>query len=445
MEFRKAGNVYLQEINQKVRDGSLKINLHRLLVDIEKYAEFGKNECGGITRPSFSSADHQVREMFIKELEEMGLTVTIDGAANIWAKLKGNGKKNGSLVIGSHLDSVPNGGKYDGSLGVLMAKEIVKTIIENKVNLDHDLEIVSFTAEESNDFNLSTFGSRSFVGKLTADQLKESRDSTGALLNGELKKVGGGLNQFPAMKDMQAEKKAFIELHIEQGKRLESADISMAVIHSVVGTYRSFIKVIGEPNHSGTTMMVNRIDALTAAAEMILEVERYCREKGNVVGTVGKIAVTPNAANIIPGEVEFVLEIRAEKEETIELAVNSIQEVWAEIMKKRGVQLHKEVILDQKPVVLDQELAAIFENTARQMNEPYLTLPSMAVHDAAHMASITRSVMVFVKSIAGKSHCPEEYSEPADIEKAGNLILHGIINLDRALPETKDQLQVNNK
>ncbi|WML31161.1 hypothetical protein RCG24_04565 [Neobacillus sp. OS1-32] len=103
MEFRKAGNVYLQEINQKVRDGSLKINLHRLLVDIEKYAEFGKNECGGITRPSFSSADHQVREMFIKELEEMGLTVTIDGAANIWAKLKGNGKKNGSLVIGSHL------------------------------------------------------------------------------------------------------------------------------------------------------------------------------------------------------------------------------------------------------------------------------------------------------------------------------------------------------
>lgn len=415
----------------------MKINLSRLLMDIERYAEYGKNEHGGVTRPSFSQADHQVRQLFIEELKEMGLKVTIDGAANIWGKYKGTGKKKGSIVIGSHLDSVPNGGKYDGPLGVLMAKEIVKTLQERNVTLDHDIDIVSFTAEESNDFNLSTFGSRSFVGLLTAEMLEGARDSKGALLNNKLKKVGGGLAKFPMMRNMQSDKKAFIELHIEQGQRLESANISMAVINSVVGTYRSFVSVIGEPNHSGTTMMEKRKDALAAAAEIILEVERYCKTKGNVVGTVGKLTVKPNAANIIPGQIDFILEVRAATERTIQKAVESIQEVWQEIAERRQVKIQQEVFLDQKPVVLDQELVTVLENTAREMNESCLTLPSMAVHDAAHMGSVTKSVMVFVKSIDGKSHCPEEYSRPNDIEKAGNLILQGIVQLDCTLSGTE--------
>ncbi|MDO7486899.1 M20/M25/M40 family metallo-hydrolase [Peribacillus frigoritolerans] len=171
----------------------MKINIDRLMSDIREYAEYGKNDQGGVTRPSFSQADHEVRARFIKELENMDLKVTIDGAANIWGRFKGNGKKQGSIVIGSHLDSVPNGGKYDGPLGVLMAKEIIKTLIENNVILDHDLEIVSFTAEESNDFNLSTFGSRSFVGKLNIEVLQDVFDSTGARLSDELIKAGEAL------------------------------------------------------------------------------------------------------------------------------------------------------------------------------------------------------------------------------------------------------------
>ncbi|WHX98703.1 Zn-dependent hydrolase [Neobacillus sp. DY30] len=411
----------------------MNITLSRLLQDIERYSEYGKNEHGGVTRPSFSYEDHQVRRLFIDELKEMGLQITIDGAANIWGKYKGTGKKKGSIVIGSHLDSVPNGGNYDGPLGVLMAKEIIQTIKDHNILLDHDIEIVSFTAEESNDFNLSTFGSRCFVGRLTSGMLENIRDSKGVLLSEELKKVGGGLDKFPEMKNMHNDKKAFIELHIEQGQRLENTNIPMAVINSVVGTYRSFVSVKGDPNHSGTTMMVNRRDALTAASEMILEVERYCKSKGNVVGTVGKINVIPNAANIIPGQVDFILEIRAESEEIIHEAVDSIQGVWNEVSCRRKVKVNQEVFLDQKPVILDQDMVSVLENTAREMNEPCLTLPSMAVHDAAHMASITKSVMVFVKSIGGKSHCPEEFSEPDDIEKVGNLILQGVIQLDRKI------------
>ncbi len=403
------------------------------MMDIDRYAEFGENDTGGITRPSFSCADHEVRQLFIRELREMGLSITIDGAANIWGRLRGNGRKNGSLVIGSHLDSVPNGGKYDGPLGVLMGKEIVKTLMENKVYLDHDIEIVSFTAEESNDFHLSTFGSRSFVGKLTPENLAEVRDSKGQLLSEELKKAGGGLDKYSLMKQNHKDKKVFIELHIEQGQNLETAGVSMGIINNVVGTYRSFVKVIGESNHSGTTMMANRKDALTAASEMILEVERYCKEAANIVGTVGSLNVTPNAANIIPGQIEFIVEIRADKERDMQLAVESIQKCWEEIAENRGVKIFYDVFLNQKPVALDLNLISILENTATEMQEPFLLLPSMAVHDAAHMASITRSVMVFVKSIAGKSHCPEEYSELADIEKAGNLILNGIINIDHIL------------
>jgi N-carbamoyl-L-amino-acid hydrolase len=404
-------------------------------MDLNRYAEYGKNDNGGVTRPSFSKADHQVRNIFIDELKNMGLTVAIDGAANIWASKNGKGKKKGSIVIGSHLDSVPNGGKYDGPLGVLMAKEIVKTLQENNVSLDHDLEIVSFTAEESNDFNFSTFGSRSFVGRLTAERLEGVRNSKGAFLKDELHKVGGGLDKYPVMKKMHSDKKAFLELHIEQGQRLENSEISMAIINRVVGTYRSKVKIIGEANHSGTTMMENRKDALAAAAEMILEVEMYCRAEGDVVGTVGTINISPNAANIIPGQVDFILEIRAETEAAIQKAVAKIRSSWDQIVGRRKVKMIQEVFLDQKPVALDQGLVTLIENTAKDLNEPCLILPSMAVHDAAHMASITKSVMVFVKSIGGKSHCPEEFSKSEDIEKAGNLLLNSIVRLDQMLSE----------
>ncbi|GHH99878.1 Zn-dependent hydrolase [Neobacillus kokaensis] len=414
----------------------MQVNIQRLMADIEAYADYGKSAHGGVTRPSFSPADYEVRERFIKEIEAMGLEVTIDGAANIWGRLKGTGKREGSLVIGSHLDSVPNGGKFDGPLGTLMAKEIIKTLLEHNVTLDHDLEIVSFTAEESNDFNLSTFGSRSFVGRLTAGMLEHACDSTGRSLNAELTKAGGGLEHFPLMQEMWKKKRAFIELHIEQGQRLESADIAVAVIDKVVGAYRSNVRVIGQSNHSGTTMMEHRQDALTAAAEMVLAVERQCKQSNSgVVGTVGKLNVSPNAANIVPGQVDFIFEVRGETEEKIQQTIAAVQKAWNEIAGRRQVKVEQQTFLDQKPVMLDKEIVHLLQKTAKQMREPYMILPSMAVHDAAHMAKITKSAMVFVKSIDGKSHCPEELSLPEDIEKAGNLILQGIINIDRELSQ----------
>ncbi|QBQ05403.1 Zn-dependent hydrolase [Sporosarcina pasteurii] len=412
----------------------LQIQLPRLLAALDSYAEYGRDERGGITRPSFSPADLEVRRRFIKELQDLGLDITIDGIANIWGKLKGNGKKKGSIVIGSHLDTVPNGGKYDGALGTLVAKEIIRTVIENNITFDHDLEIVSFTAEESNDFGLSTLGSRAFVGKLTEDELRMATDSTGLLLSDALQKVNGDIERIHEMASMHEEKRIFVEMHIEQGKRLESNDKSVAIINSLVGVYRSKVTVIGEANHSGTTMMSHRHDALTAVSEMILAVEQICGEdETDLVGTVGKLEVLPNAVNIVPGQVEFVLEIRGECQERMDQVVDKIETKWNEVTQRRKVQISQSILQQQKPTMLDEEIVSILQNSAERISVPYMTLPSMAVHDAAHMSLISKSAMIFVKSIDGKSHCPEEYSTPEDIKIASDVMLNGILAIDQQM------------
>ncbi|MBD8007200.1 Zn-dependent hydrolase [Bacillus norwichensis] len=412
----------------------MQINRQRLLNDIEKYSLYGRDERGGITRPAFSEPDMQVRELFIKELKDLGLKVSVDPIANIWGKRKGKGEMNGTIVIGSHLDTVPNGGKYDGALGVLIAKEVVVTLIENKIELQHDLEIVSFTAEESNDFGFSTLGSKTFAGKLTEEELIHASDSQGTLLKDAVRYAGGDLYKLDEMVKDRREKKAYVEIHIEQGKRLESNHLSVGIVEDMVGVYRTRVKVKGEANHSGTTMMAHRSDALAAASEMVLAVEKICcADETDLVGTVGQLSVEPNAVNVVPGEVNFVAEIRSEDEARMDHVINLIEENWKRILNARGVTMEQNLMVKQKPIPMDEDIVTIFRETADELSEPYTVFPSMAVHDAAHMASLSKACMIFVKSINGRSHCPEEYSKPEDIEKAANILLNGVINIDKVL------------
>lgn len=410
------------------------INIERLMEDIEQYARIGRSPEGGITRPCFSEADNRVRQRFADTLRAEGLSVEIDAAANVWGRLQGSGRKSGSLVVGSHLDTVPNGGAYDGALGVLMALELIRTVRDSGMEPDHDLEIVSFTGEEPNDFRVSTMGSRCFTGRLTPDVLESVEDADGRSLAGAMEAAGGGFSRFPEMWRKQEEKKAFLELHIEQGKRLERKDVPVAVVDSIVGIRREQITVIGSPNHAGTTMMDEREDALMAASEMALVVEDACGSRdGNSVGTIGRLQVYPNAANIIPGRVEFVLELRDEQWERIQEMRTRIHEEWAVIAQRRGVSVGSDVILEQQPVRLDPDIVALLEQAVSGRGIPAITLPSMAGHDAGHMASIAGTAMIFVRSIGGKSHCPEEYSEASDIEVAGNVMLDTLHLMDRAL------------
>src|SRR5699024_6801126 len=192
------------------------INIDRLMRDLSEYAQYGKDPTGGLTRPSFSEPDYEVREKFISELTNMGLDVHVDGIANIWGTYQGQATKQQPILIGSHLDTVPNGGAFDGALGVLVAKEVIQTLIDHDVALHHPIEIVSFTAEEPNDFNLSTMGSRTYLGKIDRETLEKTTDSTGRKLSDAVKKADGNVRD---MTISQKEFAASLELHIEQGKR----------------------------------------------------------------------------------------------------------------------------------------------------------------------------------------------------------------------------------
>jgi len=409
----------------------MKINIERLMSNINEYARYGEDPKGGVTRPSFSQEDYSIRNRFISELQKINLEVSIDAIANIWGYYAKSQTNKKPILIGSHLDTVPNGGAYDGALGVLVAKEVIQTIHEYNVDLNHPLCIVSFTAEEPNDFNLSTMGSRAFLGKLSKEALKSATDSTGRTLKEAVEKAGGNLD---SISPLEKEFSAFVELHIEQGKRLEKANIPIGVVDSIVGIYRDKIIINGEANHAGTTMMEDRTDALNTASEIVNEIEEILKKNDTkAVATVGKFNVYPNAPNIIPGKVEFILEIRSESEKERNNLLNNIYVNIKKISERRKTTFTTENILNQSEKKFDKDIIESLATTAKEMKVPYTIFPSMAGHDATHLSEITKTAMLFVKSVGGISHSPDEFTKQKDIETSANVMLQAVLNLDNKL------------
>ncbi|WP_228275651.1 Zn-dependent hydrolase [Gracilibacillus oryzae] len=410
-----------------------KINRERLARSIEELSIFGRNENNGLDRTTFTQAELQARDWLKGELHKLHLQVRLDQAANIWATREGTDKALPSITFGSHIDTVPNGGKYDGALGVLIGLEVMKVLEEYNIPTRHRFELVSFSAEEPNPFGLSTFGSRAITGKLKQEDILDVKDADGTLLTEAFNKAGGDSANFEACVRDSDEISAYLEVHIEQGKRLLNKSIPIGIVTAITGIYREKVTVTGEANHAGTTLMKDRKDALAAASEMVLALEDICRKypEDEVVGTVGKLDILPNSANIIPAQVEFMLEIRGKSPQEIKEVLSQWNRRIEEM--NRPVKVQRKIILDQLPAPMDQQIIQEMEEQATQLNYSSLQLGSMAGHDATHMASITKSGMLFVPSIEGKSHCPEEESLIEDIEKAANVLLHTLLALDKRL------------
>ncbi|MBM7632881.1 M20 family metallo-hydrolase [Geomicrobium sediminis] len=409
------------------------INRTRLEGWIEELAQFGQDPLGGLTRTTFTAPELQAREWLIRKLKEIDLDVTVDPAANIWGRKEG--LKNGlpSIAFGSHIDTVPNGGKYDGALGVLTALEVLTTLHEQGVKINHPLELVSFSAEEPNPFGLSTFGSRALTGKLTRKHIESVTDAAGNVLTERLEIAGGSFEQFEQTVRPPSDFVHYLEVHIEQGKRLLTKNIPIGIVRGITGIYREKITVKGQPNHAGTTMMgADRQDALTAAARLVLKIEQAATDYPieELVATVGEFHVRPNAANIVPGEVTFTMEIRGESDEQLSEVHNQIEETIAHIENDRNVVISREVVLNQAGVPMNQEVMNTMKTIATNRGHETLTLGSMAGHDAAHLAELTSSGMLFVPSLEGKSHCPEEESRMDDIEIVANVLYETILKLD---------------
>jgi N-carbamoyl-L-amino-acid hydrolase len=383
----------------------------RLLSRLDTARTIGRDPAGGITRPFGSVAEREIRQWFMAEAEAADLVIRRDGAGNLWALYPG--VQDDILAAGSHMDTVPHGGAYDGLLGVLMALEAVQTLKDNGYQPQHTLAVLVLTGEEPNAFRLSTLGSRLLTGVLHLDDIREITDDAGYSVWQALAESGATLDSTDLLPHLPLT--GFVEPHIEQGTRLKEMRQPLAAVTRITGIVRHRVVITGEANHAGTTPWPQRRDAVQGFAQIMVAFKALIdRHVDQITGTVGYVRVYPNAVNIIPSSVEFIVEWRS-PEPTILTAVS--EEYWAEVQKlgnQWGLDTSRQVILNQSPSSMDPTVRKLLQQTiANERMEP-IALDSWAGHDAAHLARSVPTGMLFIRS-NGKSHCPDEDCHPQDI------------------------------
>ncbi len=396
----------------------MKVNLDRLKNNIINVGEIGKDDEGGITRLAFSDEYNQAVDLIVRLFNEQNLQVTIDGIGNVIGRREGKSDLP-SIMIGSHIDTVKNGGLLDGNLGVMAGLECVSILNDNNALTNHPIEIVGFNAEEGSEMG-GTFGSRVMAGKqdLNDPTLPEKLSSYDLTVD-DLKK---------SVRDMKRVK-AFLEIHIEQGGFLDNNNLSIGVVSGIAGITRYEIRVKGEANHAGTTPMDLRKDALTAAAKLISRIEEISKRIGRpFVSTIGQLTIKPGAINVIPGEVVMVLEMRDMDKNNIQSAIEEIQK-YSDILD--GFQVEYKLLIEKHPVETNDKITTEIENVCIENGIRHELMVSGAGHDAKEMAAKIPVGMIFVPSKDGKSHCPEEYTSWEDIEVGVQVLYETMLNLDK--------------
>lgn len=411
----------------------LRVNSERLQKSLSTLATYGKNEKGGSDRIAYSVHDIAARPFIKQLLVDAGLEVSVDYAGNIIGRKAGKNPALKPITLGSHIDEVPNGGDYDGPVGVLGAIEVLQTLQEAGLQTAHPLELIVFTNEEG-----GVIGSRSLVGGLSEAALQGV--SQAGMTHGEgISLLGGDPSKILNLARARGDLAAFLELHIEQGGNLDTKKLDIGVVEGIVAIEWWEIAFKGKANHAGTTPMDARKDPMLPAARFILAVnEVITRDEGRQVGTVGKIQAFPGAGNVIPGEVRLNLEIRDLSSEKIWSLYAELETIAKKLALESGSTLEiKHIEVASKPALADPMIREIIRQQAEKLGMTTLSLPSGAGHDAQEMARITPMGMIFVPSRNGISHAPEEYSSPEAIAKGANVLLHTLLELDRRLSSKK--------
>ena len=399
----------------------------RLSDNLKRLRVYGINEMNGNDRVAYSDYDIQAREYLKGYLKNLGLTVEVDYAANIIARKEGADKKLKPIAFGSHIDAVPNGGHYDGPLGVIGGIEALETILDNKIITSRPLELIIFTNEEG-----GVFGSRALAGKLNDDAL-EVKTASG-FTNGEgVDRLGGDQRKIFDVVKSSNDYHAFVELHIEQGNILNKKKIDIGVVTGIVGLKWWDVTIEGFANHAGTTPMGERKDPMITAADFILLVKNVINEiPGNQVGTVGKIEAFPGAPNVIPGKVKLSLEIRDLDENKIDFLFNEIEKRAKIIaLENETIISFSSIDINASPALMDDQIQALIIDAANELNYSFKKMPSGAGHDAQDMAIIVPSGMIFIPSVDGISHSPKEFSSDEAVYKGTNILLNTILKLDK--------------
>lgn len=418
-----AGLIGLRPFNLQTQ---LRVNGQRVVEHIHALGEFGKNPPGGVSRVAYSEADRRGREYVMGLMRQAKLDVAIDLAGNIIGRRAGSDRNLPPLLFGSHIDSVPEGGNYDGDVGSLGAIEVAQTLAENNVVTRHPLEVVIFQNEEG-----GLIGSRAISGELTEKEL-DLVSRSGKTIRDGIKFIGGDPTSLSSVRRQPGSIAAYLELHIEQGGTLEAEKIDIGIVEGIVGINWWDVTIEGFANHAGTTPMDRRQDSLLAAAKFIEAVNRVVTSiPGRQVGTVGRIQALPGAPNVIPGKVILSLELRDLEAAKIQMLFQQIRTEAAKIAAASKVTFDYKEINVNIPAPTDPRLRRLIDESAKELRLTTKLMPSGAGHDAQDMTRLGPVAMIFIPSVGGISHSPKEFSKPQDIANGANVLLGTVMKVDR--------------
>jgi N-carbamoyl-L-amino-acid hydrolase len=412
---------------------NLPIDADRLWADVMRLAEI-TDPGRPYTRRSFTKLFLEGREWLERQFRDAGMTTRIDAAGNLIGRVEGRNPALGTIAVGSHSDTVPSGGRFDGIAGVITGLEVARAL--RGIRIEHSLEIIDFLAEEPSEYGLSCVGSRGMAGALD-DRMLKLTEPGGETLGDAMRRVGGDPDGLGQAK--RTDIKAFLELHIEQGAVLESKSTDVGVVTSIVGIRRIEIVFEGHADHAGTTPLDLRRDALVAAALTVIAVRKIAERLDSssaeyFVATVGILDVEPSASNVVPGRCRLVVDIRS----TSEKLKNDFEEALERESAEAGEAAHVErsafaTLSNGPPVMCDGTLQTALRKAAGTLGLTQTAIPSGAGHDAAFMSRICPSAMIFVPSCAGISHAPEEWTEKAALAMGASAMLEAVRTLDKEL------------
>lgn len=384
------------------------INQKRLKAHLEQLGQIGAEDGHGRTRISFTPVYYEARNLVEEWMKEAGLETGVDAIGNLFGIKKG--KTDQVILVGSHIDTVPEAGIYDGCLGVLGAVEAMQTLNEQGIELEHTIKVAAWVDEEGTGI-LGLLGSRAYSGLPVDKNLKD-----------KFEQYGIHIETIEASKTSD-DVEYYLELHIEQGGILDHQKIDIGVVQAIVGIYRWTVHMKGQANHAGSTPMYLRNDAMVKTARFILQYDELVRQNEGMVGTIGKIRALPGTFNIIAGEVEFICEMRS-------VDLEAMDKVWERLMNEFGEELEYEKDFSQKATTMNSTVKTAITNAAEELKLSYMSMNSGAGHDTQSVAAITKPGMIFVPSVAGISHSPDEFTTWEDCANGANVLMKAVLNLD---------------
>jgi N-carbamoyl-L-amino-acid hydrolase len=405
---------------------NLQIDSARLWDTIHETAKFGATPKGGVRRLTLGPEDKQVRDWFRKACEAAGLEVQVDALGSMFGLRKGRDMSKPPIGVGSHLDTQPTGGKFDGVLGTLAALELVRTLNDAGIETEVPICVCNWTNEEGSRFAPATMASAAYAGDYTTDNILARTDAAGMSVGEALDSIGYRGNEAVGARKFGA----FVELHIEQGPLLEAESKTIGVVDRGQGIIWYDGKITGFESHAGTTPMPMRRDALATLAEIVLAVERIAKAHGpNAVGTIGEAVIAAPSRNVIPGEIAFTVDVRSPDSKILDAIDRDLRAAIAEIAPRRKAEIKLDAIWRKEPTVFDTRLVDAVESSARMLGYSHRRITSGAGHDACNMANVVPAAMVFVPCKDGISHNELEDATQADCAAGANVLMHTVLAL----------------